>query len=97
MANLLWFSYLKPVSSGTVETGLNWRWQEVIARLGMSQHMAADETSPQQNLRGRPATVGDVAKLAGVAKATAARALGGYGAVSPAVLQRVEVAAQALD
>jgi LacI family transcriptional regulator len=59
--------------------------------------MAADETSPQQNLRGRPATVGDVAKLAGVAKATAARALGGYGAVSPAVLQRVEVAAQALD
>ena len=59
--------------------------------------MAADETSPQHGARTRPATVGDVAKLAGVAKATAARALGGYGAVSQPVLQRVEAAATALD
>ena len=59
--------------------------------------MAGSETPPQQNLRGRAATVSDVARLAGVAKATAARALGGYGAVSPAVLRRVETAAQALD
>ena len=35
------------------------------------------------------ATVLDVAKVAGVSTATAARALGGYGSVSPATLQRV--------
>lgn len=42
------------------------------------------------------ATVLDVAKLAGVSTATAARALGGYGSVSPATLQRVQAAAAEL-
>lgn len=42
------------------------------------------------------ATVPDVAKLAGVSTATAARALGGYGSVSPATLQRVVEAAATL-
>ena len=41
-------------------------------------------------------TVQDVADRAGVGKATAARALGGYGAVSPEVQRRVEAAALAL-
>jgi LacI family transcriptional regulator len=44
----------------------------------------------------RAATVEDVARHAGISKATAARALGGYGAVSPAVLRRVTAAAEAL-
>jgi len=44
----------------------------------------------------RAATVADVAKLAGVAKATAARALGEYGAVSPKVRERVMAAAAEL-
>lgn len=39
------------------------------------------------------ATVLDVAQAAGVSTATAARALGGYGSVSPATLQRVQDAA----
>ncbi len=59
--------------------------------------MDQPETRPQHNARHRAATVSDVARLAGVAKATAARALGNYGAVSPTVLQRVLAAAQALD
>ncbi|QYG13167.1 LacI family DNA-binding transcriptional regulator [Microbacterium sp. PAMC22086] len=44
----------------------------------------------------RGATVADVAALAGVAKATAARALGEYGAVSAKVRQRVRDAATEL-
>jgi LacI family transcriptional regulator len=44
----------------------------------------------------RTATVEDVARQAGISKATAARALGGYGAVSPAVLRRVAAAAEEL-
>jgi LacI family transcriptional regulator len=46
--------------------------------------------------RRRDATVADVARDAGVAKATAARALGGYGAVSDDVRERVLAAAAAL-
>jgi LacI family transcriptional regulator len=42
-------------------------------------------------------TVADVARAAGVAKATAARVLGGYGVVSDAVREKVQVAAKALD
>jgi DNA-binding LacI/PurR family transcriptional regulator len=42
------------------------------------------------------ATVLDVARAAGVSTATAARALGGYGSVSPATLQRVQDAAAAI-
>jgi LacI family transcriptional regulator len=46
--------------------------------------------------RRRPATIKDVARLAGVAQVTAARALGGYGAVSTASRDRVLVAAKKL-
>ena len=46
--------------------------------------------------RARRATVTDVARRAGVAKATAARALGGYGAVSEDVRERVLAAAEDL-
>ncbi|PRY17136.1 LacI family DNA-binding transcriptional regulator [Kineococcus rhizosphaerae] len=46
--------------------------------------------------RRREPTTADVARRAGVAKATAARALGGYGSVSPEVRERVTAAAQAL-
>jgi LacI family transcriptional regulator len=42
-------------------------------------------------------TVADVARLAGVSKATASRALGNYGAVSEAVRKRVSAAAAQLD
>jgi LacI family transcriptional regulator len=48
-----------------------------------------------QGLR-RPATVQDVARLAEVSKATAARALGQYGAVSAKVMTKVTAAAAAL-
>jgi LacI family transcriptional regulator len=41
-------------------------------------------------------TLLDVARAAGVSTATAARALGGYGSVSPATLERVKAAAQEL-
>ena len=44
----------------------------------------------------KPATVQDVAEAAGVSKATAARVLGQYGAVSPRVRARVLAAAEAL-
>ncbi|GHD78989.1 LacI family transcriptional regulator [Salinibacterium amurskyense] len=46
--------------------------------------------------RRRDVTVADVAREAKVAKATAARSLGGYGAVSDDVRQRVQAAAEAL-
>jgi len=52
--------------------------------------MSPDPTRPRQ------VTVADVAREARVAKATAARALGGYGAVSDAVRSRVLAAADAL-
>ncbi|MDR6290908.1 LacI family transcriptional regulator [Inquilinus ginsengisoli] len=42
-------------------------------------------------------TVADVARAAGVSKATAARVLGGYGIVSDAVREKVLAAAKALD
>ncbi|WP_087129614.1 LacI family DNA-binding transcriptional regulator [Microbacterium esteraromaticum] len=45
----------------------------------------------------RPATVADVARRAGVGKSTASRALGGYGAVSEEVRNRVLSAAEELD
>ncbi len=45
----------------------------------------------------RPATVSDVARAAQVSKATAARALGGYGSVSPDVKRRVLEASHRLD
>jgi LacI family transcriptional regulator len=51
------------------------------------------------NRRARPRnspTIPDVAALAGVSNATAARALGGYGAVSPAVRDKVAEAAAKL-
>jgi LacI family transcriptional regulator len=47
--------------------------------------------------RRRDVTVADVARVAGVAKATASRALGNYGAVSEAVRERVWAAARELD
>ena len=47
--------------------------------------------------RSRPVTVADVARAAQVSKATAARALGSYGAVSAEVRQRVLAAARQLD
>ncbi|WP_314648925.1 LacI family DNA-binding transcriptional regulator [uncultured Microbacterium sp.] len=49
-----------------------------------------------QNEGRRGATVADVATLAGVAKATAARALGDYGAVSAKVREKVRAAAAEL-
>jgi len=45
----------------------------------------------------RAVTVADVARRAGVSKATAARALGDYGAVSDSVRERVQAAAEELD
>ncbi len=42
------------------------------------------------------ATLDDVARAAGVSRATAARALGGYGAASPGARERVRAAAEAL-
>jgi LacI family transcriptional regulator len=45
----------------------------------------------------RPVTVSDVARTAQVSKATAARALGGYGSVSPDARLRVLEAARLLD
>ena len=47
-------------------------------------------------IRARPTTVLDVARAAQVSKATAARALGGYGSVSPDVKARVLAVAQGL-
>ena len=47
--------------------------------------------------RQRATTVADVARRAGVSKATAARALGDYGAVSDSVRERVQAAAEDLD
>jgi LacI family transcriptional regulator len=47
--------------------------------------------------RHRGVTVADVARRAGVSKATAARALGDYGAVSDGVRERVQAAAEELD
>lgn len=45
----------------------------------------------------RPVTVADVARASGVSKATAARALGGYGTVSPDLTARIQAAAKLLD
>ena len=45
----------------------------------------------------RPVTIADVAQAAGVSKATAARALGGYGPVSSVVSERVLDASRRLD
>ena len=47
--------------------------------------------------RNRPVTISDVARTAQVSKATAARALGGYGSVSPDAKLRVLEAARLLD
>lgn len=52
-----------------------------------------EQTTP----RSSPATVADVARSAGVSKATAARVLGGYGSVSEKVRDAVRAAAKALD
>lgn len=51
---------------------------------------------PQTRTRRRSPTVAEVAALAGVGKATAARTLGGYGSVSPAARARVLAAAEKL-
>lgn len=51
----------------------------------------------QTRPRSSPATVADVARSAGVSKATAARVLGGYGSVSDRVRDAVLTAAKALD
>lgn len=45
----------------------------------------------------RPATVADVARAAGVSKATAARVLGGYGAVGDGLKSRILAEARRLD
>jgi len=50
-----------------------------------------------QSADGRPSALNDVARRAGVSRATAARALGGYGAVSEAARARVLAAAEELD
>jgi LacI family transcriptional regulator len=50
----------------------------------------------ESSSRRREVTVADVAREAGVGKATAARAMGGYGAVSEAVRDRVQAAAERL-
>lgn len=51
----------------------------------------------QATSRSSPATVADVARSAGVSKATAARVLGGYGSVSDRVRDAVLAAAKSLD
>lgn len=51
----------------------------------------------QTPLKSSSVTVADVARQAGVSKATAARVLGGYGVVSDRVRQKVEEVARALD
>src|SRR4051794_20588413 len=50
----------------------------------------------QSGRRRNGATIPDVAALAGVSRATTARALGGYGSVSPETLARVRAAAEQL-
>jgi len=55
--------------------------------------MLMDQSSP----RNTSVTVADVAHKAGVSKATAARALGGYGTVSDRVREAVTAAARELD
>src|SRR4051794_31752325 len=50
----------------------------------------------RRNGRSGMATIPDVARQSGVSTATAARALGGYGSVSPATYQRVLDAANSL-
>jgi LacI family transcriptional regulator len=51
----------------------------------------------QSQPRSSPVTVADVARKAGVSKATAARVLGGYGTVSDRIRDAVTAAARALD
>src|SRR4051794_41078237 len=47
--------------------------------------------------RKRQITLEDVARRAGVSRATAARALGGYGVVSPEAREKIAAVAAALD
>lgn len=57
--------------------------------------MSTDE-EPSTARRGSPATINDVAREAGVSRATAARALGGYGSVSASAAHAVREAAAAV-
>lgn len=50
-----------------------------------------------QSIRARPSRLVDVAQLAGVSRATAARVLGGYGKASPDAVARVTAAAAELS
>lgn len=66
---------------------------------GIDEAFAALYASGMQRFpsRKRPVTVSDVARAANVSKATAARVLGGYGAVSATLTARTAAAAKALD
>ncbi|MBZ4016668.1 LacI family DNA-binding transcriptional regulator [Streptomyces purpurogeneiscleroticus] len=53
-------------------------------------------TTNRRKPAGRPATLPDVAREAGVSRSTASRALAGYGSVSPDARERVRAAAEKL-
>ncbi|MEV0600852.1 LacI family DNA-binding transcriptional regulator [Streptomyces sp. NPDC050315] len=53
-------------------------------------------TTNRRKPAGRPATLPDVAREAGVSRSTASRALAGYGSVSPEARERVRAAAEKL-
>lgn len=83
---------MRPVSN-QVETGLFMCCVAVDGRRAGTLPMAMPNARPPK----RPITVADVARAAGVSKATAARVLGGYGTVSSDLSARIRASAKDLD
>src|SRR4051812_31036865 len=92
---------MRPVSIRYSETGLNSFSGTLPEDARQSQLTKGEPVQPLDKGIGngdrrREVTVSDVAVAAGVARATAARALGDYGAVSESVRDRVILAAERL-
>lgn len=85
---------MSPDSFHEIESGLTTLWQAInqISTVSTGGSILAGQPLPRK----RDVTVAEVAKAAGVAKATASRALGGYGAVSDEARSRVVAAAARL-
>lgn len=82
-----------------VETGLNGMSRTVpwfLSNVNDSSIPAGGHMTAEHGSNRRETTVSDVARAARVSKATAARALGDYGAVSDDVRDRVQAAAERL-